>query len=670
MQTTTIEDLLLHRTASGLVGGPGGVLFQVKSVDQDADDYVSAVWTYDQSHGLRRMTDPAVSSTGAQWSSSGSRIAFLRTVEDRSQIFTMNPDGGEATCLTSFEHGVGSIEHWCEGHGRNGRLLVRATCSKQEKNAPHVIEYLPFKLDGSGITAGQTIGLYEVDDRSGQATLVTDSGDIVEAKWCPRGESIAFVQRRSGTQQHAMDLWIKQPNQQPRRVTTRLVSLSGISWSPDGRYIAASASEAEGSSMHGLYLIAVATAQVQRVGTVEMAVPGTVQWDREGGRLLVLEAYRGLQRISCVTRNGHVTAMVEDDGRQVTDMAAVGAHIFFLAEGIFEGPELWQSGALGEARHQVSEFNAWRNERSKFGYERRSFRVPDGNGADECVEGWLLTPPGEGPFPLLLDMHGGPHSYVMFDFDTHVHWPLLLEQGWAVLAMNQVGSSSYGEKFARRICGRWGELDLPQWTAAVEHLRSDGIANGQLAAVGHSYGGFVSAWALCPDMPLVCGIVSAGVLDQQSHAGTSDNGYYVAPYSVGCELHAGNDLYRRLSPLTYAGDVTTPTLLLQGQDDQRCPVGQAEEFFAALVRAGKAHAKMVLFPGGSHHLSSTGRPSHRICYYRHIVQWLDAHLQQGTEKDTNKESAPELSLRSGRRNAGDRNYPKGARQTANREAAN
>lgn len=121
-------------------------------------------------------------------------------------------------------------------------------------------------------------------------------------------------------------------------------------------------------------------------------------------------------------------------------------------------------------------------------------------------------------------------------------------------------------------------------------------------------------------------VVSAPVTNMQSHGGTSDTGYYVTPYAMGADLHESAECYARLSPVEYAAKVGTATLFLNGQDDQRCPVGQCEEMFANMVRAGHAHSMMVIYPGGSHSLASSGRPSHRVDYHGRVVGWLEHHV--------------------------------------------
>jgi dipeptidyl aminopeptidase/acylaminoacyl peptidase len=109
----------------------------------------------------------------------------------------------------------------------------------------------------------------------------------------------------------------------------------------------------------------------------------------------------------------------------------------------------------------------------------------------------------------------------------------------------------------------------------------------------------------------------------ESHFGTSDSGYYADAYSTDGEPEEQRELLARLSPMTTIEKVRTPTLFLQGADDERCPRGQSEELFVKLRRAGGAPTEMVLYPEGSHQVSSTGKPSHRVDIQQRIVDWVE-----------------------------------------------
>lgn len=619
MKAPIVEDLFHHVALASLTAGWSGWAWVATSIDREADTTRSAVWVYTEPGGLRRVT---ANGYAPAWPRVGEEIAFLRSVEGASRVFVHHPDTALEKQISHVPEGVTSIEHWDKDRRR---ILIRVTKEDDvDPDAPTRVTHLPYKLDGAGVVARQRTELHRLCTESGiSAPIGTGEGDVLEAKWSPDGQTVALVRRRAGAQRHRMDLWLVESSGRARQATDTLVSISGLSWSPDGAYIAMAASEIEGDSVSLLFVWQAATGQARHVGAIEMTLPSAIQWADEGDRLLVTQAHRGMQRVVMTDLQGHVDVIWEDAQRQVFGMAAMGHRIGVLIAGPNDGVEFHRGEGVAPTFERITSFNAWREARPAMRATKRTFDVPDGDGGRESIDGWCLMPEGRGPFPVLLDMHGGPHSMVTFEYERQVHWPVLVARGWAIVALNAVGSSSYGRAFAHRIRGRWGELDLPQWEAALSALREAGEASDEAACFGHSYGGYLAAWALCHETPLIGGVVSGAVINLESHTGTSDSGYYVGPYALDGELAEVPDRYRRLSPISHVEHIDTPVLILQGQDDERCPVGQAEELLSALIRGGRSSAEMVLFPGGSHHVSSTGRPSHRVVYYEQLIDWLE-----------------------------------------------
>ncbi len=121
---------------------------------------------------------------------------------------------------------------------------------------------------------------------------------------------------------------------------------------------------------------------------------------------------------------------------------------------------------------------------------------------------------------------------------------------------------------------------------------------------------------------LKAAMVGAPVTNLESFHGTSDIGMWFGPWEMQGDLASNRETFRRLSPVQYVARVTTPTLILHGEADDRCPIGQGEEFYAGLVAAGKVPAEFVRYPGGSHLFIGTGRPSHRVDYSRRVADWV------------------------------------------------
>jgi len=278
----------------------------------------------------------------------------------------------------------------------------------------------------------------------------------------------------------------------------------------------------------------------------------------------------------------------------------------------------------GNEQKQLTQFNAWWNDRLLPDVQVKRFDVPDGIGGREQIDGWLLRPPGQsGPTPMLVDLHGGPSSYVLLDFRSHVYWYVLLGLGWSILAVNAAGSSSYGREFSARVLGRWGECDLDQHLAAAHALQSEGLADERIAVTGKSYGGYLAAWAVCTTSAFKAAVVSAPVTSLEHHFGTSDSGYYSDAYSMGGAPWERRDLMHRLSPLERVEAVRTPTLILQGDADNRCPKSQAEAFFTGIMAGTQTPARLVLYPNGDHHFFENGKTDHRIDAVQRCVDWLE-----------------------------------------------
>jgi dipeptidyl aminopeptidase/acylaminoacyl peptidase len=231
------------------------------------------------------------------------------------------------------------------------------------------------------------------------------------------------------------------------------------------------------------------------------------------------------------------------------------------------------------------------------------------------------------PAPLLVEIHGGPHSYHGNAFPLGAfHVLVLASRGWAVLALNPTGSGSYGQGFARAIRGRWGEQDLPEQLAAVDALVAEGVADpARLAVSGYSYGGFMAAWTIGHTDRFKAAVVGAPVTNLESFHGTADIGPWFAASEMDGDIVRHRETYRRLSPVAYVDRVRTPTLIVHGEADDRCPVGQGEELFIGLLAAGRVPVQMVRYPGESHLFRSTGSPGHRLDLTRRIVEWVEQH---------------------------------------------
>lgn len=642
MHAFRCDDLYRHRVLSALGGASTHqqLVFKVVQAIADTDRYASALWVLDGDQPPRRLTAPQFDARVPALGPVGARLAFISERGDAGEKLQLLPlHGGEASPIGDGRFTPASIEGW----SRDGaKLLVTAAAPwrdpQSEQNGPkangqggkppHVARFLPYKKDGSGITVDSRMHLFAVDVGDGAVrALVQGDCDVACASWSPAGDRLAYVRNRDGRQRHRTDLWLADADgARARRRSDDLALVTRLQWSPDGRQLALVAARIEGDSMMQLWVVdADGRDAPRRLGDddFELTPQSNVVWHPDGTRVAVIAARTGLQQVAIVDVASGAVAFVRDGLRQVLGLAAWGDRLAFNVASMRWPDELHSVDWNGGAARRHTRFNrGWVSRRPRPHVRKRRFTVPDGRGGSERIDAWLLLPAtGKSPYPLLVDMHGGPQSQVLVDYATHTYWYPLLSQGWAILAPNAVGSGSYGVEFAKRLCGRWGELDFPQYLAIIDTLQREGTADARLACTGKSYGGYLSAWAIGNCDRFKAAIVSAPVSDIQSHAGTSDTGYYVTPYAMGGEFHETADRARALSPLTHCLQVTTPTLLLQGADDGRCPIGQSEQLFANLIRCSQAPAELVVYPGGSHGLAESGRPSHRVDYHQRLCDW-------------------------------------------------
>jgi dipeptidyl aminopeptidase/acylaminoacyl peptidase len=243
------------------------------------------------------------------------------------------------------------------------------------------------------------------------------------------------------------------------------------------------------------------------------------------------------------------------------------------------------------------------------------------------IEAWLLKPPGFDPakrYPLVLDIHGGPHGH--FGYSFNVTQQCLATYGFLVLAVNPRGSTSYGREFTQAVNRDWGGGDYQDLMAMLDRVLERPYADAaRTGASGYSYGGYMTAWIVGQTDRFKAVFCGAPVFDLESQWGTADIDHAAGEREFFGEPHEHPEWYAKHSPSTYAHRATSPTLLMQGEADNRCPLGQAEQMFVALKKAG-CEVEFVRYPGMSHGFRRTGPPLYQEDSLRRILGWFKHYL--------------------------------------------
>ena len=259
------------------------------------------------------------------------------------------------------------------------------------------------------------------------------------------------------------------------------------------------------------------------------------------------------------------------------------------------------------------------------------------------VEAWLQKPPDFDPgkkYPLILNIHGGPHTAYGYVFDHEFQW--MAARGYVVLYPNPRGSTSYGQEFGNVIQYHYPGDDYKDLMAGVDEVLKRGyIDEAKLGVTGGSGGGLLTNWTIGHTTRFAAAVSQRDIASWADWWYSADFTLFQPTWFKAPPFEDPED-YRARSPITYINQVKTPLMLILGEADYRTPPGAGgEEMFRAL-KFRKVPTVMVRFPGESHELSRSGQPWHRVERLEHIVGWFD-HWLLGVPKPE-YEVAPEREV--------------------------
>ena len=342
-----------------------------------------------------------------------------------------------------------------------------------------------------------------------------------------------------------------------------------LNWSPDGRRV----------------LLCQFSKAVQRLYVYELETDKAVRLDHPDGGL----TFYGSLGVA-FSPNGREVLAGWQDARHNARLVALDAGTGTLARTVL---------AVGDAPP---------------GRQVRSVEFSSSDG--QLVQSWLCVPEGEGPFPTILEVHGGPHAVVTETFGMGSVWA---ENGFAWLSVNFRGSTTFGRDFLGKIWGDAGYWELEDMVAARSFLVESGIADpDKVIVTGGSYGGYLTLLALGKRPDLWAGGMGLIAIADQTLTWEDSSGFLqgVTTASFGGTPAEKPDLYRRASPITYAEDVRAPLLVIQGRHDTRCPPRQMEVYEAKMKGLGK-DIEVVWFDAGH----GTGAAEELIAWYDRMLRF-------------------------------------------------
>ena len=242
------------------------------------------------------------------------------------------------------------------------------------------------------------------------------------------------------------------------------------------------------------------------------------------------------------------------------------------------------------------------------------------------IQAWVQKPPdfdAKKKYPLILNIHGGPHAAYGFIFDHEFQW--MAAKGYVVLYPNPRGSTSYGQEFGNIIQYNYPGDDHKDLMAGVDEvIKRSYIDEKRLGITGGSGGGVLTNWAIGHTTRFAAAVSQRDISDWSSWWYTADFSQFQPSWFKGAPFEDTD--FKTRSPITYIDKVTTPLMLILGEADWRTPTGAGGEQMFRALKYRKIPTVMVRFPNESHELSRSGQPWHRIERLQHIVGWFDKWL--------------------------------------------
>jgi dipeptidyl aminopeptidase/acylaminoacyl peptidase len=646
----TPQDITRIRFVSDPQMTPDGrqVAFVVTTLSEERDEYLSNIWVVDTTGGEpRRFTTGNGRDTTPRWSPDGTSLAFVaeRDPKQKPQLYVMPAHGGEPVRLTDLSNGV-AHPVWSPDSTRlacvsrvGGWQEPTDEAAKHLSKPARVITTMKYKANAEGFIYDRRPHIFVVAVDAGEPQQITD-GDVVDADpaWSPDGQSIAFVSARHEERDYdnAADVWlVAATGGAPRRLTDTAGPLSLPVFAPDGRSIAFFGHRYLHDSGRNMRLFTVPvtggapiclTADLDRnCGTFFGRIAPL--WSADARSLTFAVETQGNVSVYRVGTSGSSKPeQIMSGDRHITGLSAShdGTRLAFTATDPVSPAEVFVCNADGTVERRLTDINhAWKAEVAlstpqRIRYERDGLTL-------DC---WVMKPYGYTPgtrYPALLNIHGGPH--MMYGHTFFDEFQVYAGAGYVVIATNPRGSQGYGEACTRAVIGDWGGGDFADVMAGLDAAlrHCDFIDAERLGVMGGSYGGFLTSWTIGHTTRFKAACSERAVNNVHTLFGTSDIGHTFSEAESGYLPWDNRQWYIDHSPLTYAKAITTPLLIIHAEDDQRCPIQEAEQLFIALKKQRK-DVLFVRFPDENHEMSRSGKPRHRLERFRFILDWFREKL--------------------------------------------
>lgn len=643
MQTISASDYHdLVRVGDPRLSPEGDRVAFVRTTPEDEETNEATIYTVSLGGGEpQRFTLAEGVDSEPRWSPSGDRLAFVSTrgEDDRPQLWIAPTDGGEAERVTNGVGGASSIAWSPDGERiafvqssteedrEEGRDLAVGAEYEPEDPDPRVIDRLVYRAGERYFDGGRNhVYLAETD---GEVTRLTDGDyDYVAPDWGDSSTLYYAAKRTDDPDDNAIhDVIAHDLDGDTEEVLARTNGWAvGLAATEDGR-VAYHYTPEERTTLRrteirtfdrGLEKESTLTESLDR--TVE----GVPKWDPDGEHLYFLTPDEGdvvLRRVrgdgtglETVARNGHIDGF--DPGRNAVAMTK--------SEWDHPGDVFVSTPAGAETNRLTRVNHEYLTDRAVPQPEELWFESEG-----EEVQGWVLTPPdmeaGES-YPLAVEIHGGPHAMWSTAGTMWHEFQTLAARGYVVFWCNPRGSTGYGEAFMAAIERDWGAVTARDVLAGADAVcEREYVDESQQFVTGGSFGGYMTGWLVGHTNRFDGAVAQRGVYDLSSFYGSTD-AFKLVEWDFGAEPWDDPEFLWDQSPVAYASEVETPTLVIHSDKDYRVPVNNGEMFYLFLKKNG-VETRLVRYPREGHELSRSGEPGHVVDRIERLARWFDGYSE-------------------------------------------
>jgi len=640
----TIADYFNWEDVANPALSPDGkqILYTRTWIDQLNDKRESSVWIMNVDGTRNRFL---VKGSDAKWSPDGSRISYIAPGEPSgTQIWVRYMDAeGATTQITRLTEAPSDVEWSPDGKTLAFGMLVRQNDDwriampapprgAKWTEAPRVVTKVRYRADRQGFLENGLRQLFTVPADGGTPRQVT-TGDWAAngTTWMPDGKAFVFTSLRTPDAEYAWRETEIYKVDVASGAITQLTRHKGPDNnpvpSPDGTLIAYTGYDSTDATWQDAAIrvmdadggnVRVLTAKLDRS-------PSGMFWAPDGSGLYFNVENHGSRNLYFVNLKGDYREVTR--GAQLLTVTGIGANLLAVGTNSTSSKptdivalDLRPAAGATPTPRQLTDVNGDVLAGKRLATtEEVWYTSVDGM----KIQGWIVKPADFDPkrkYPIMLEIHGGPHSAYGPTFAAEAQ--MYAAAGYVVVYSNPRGSTSYGGEFGALIHHNYPSQDYDDLMSVTDAVIAKyPIDTAKLFVTGGSGGGVLTAWIVGANNRFAAAMVQKPVINWTSHVLSADGGVFYARYWFGEMPWApgAQERYWARSPLSRVGNVKTPTAVLVGEEDNRTPHSEAEQYYQAL-QIQKVPTELVLVPGASHDIA--GRPTGLIAKTNNTLAWF------------------------------------------------